>query len=71
MFFSGSIADQTYRLHDLLFMRRRVGRVMMLLRCRSDVKFETDGGVDDFSVGVDTNVAVFDVDASADVVRRL
>ena len=43
----------------------------MLLRCRSDVKFETDDGVDDFSVGVGTNVAVFDVDASADVVRRL
>ena len=53
-----SIADQTFRAHDLRFMRRRVGRVMMLLRYRSDAKFEVDGGIGDCNVGVDTNVFV-------------
>ena len=53
-----SIADQTFRAHDLRFMRRRVGRVMMLLRYRSDAKFEVDDGVDDCNAGVDTNVFV-------------
>ena len=65
-----SIADQAFCVHDFLFMRRRAGRVMMLLRYGSDVKFEIDDGVDDVDVGVDTNVVVFDVDAGADAVHR-
>ena len=51
-----SVADQAFCVHDFLFMRRRAGRVMMLLRCRPDVKIEIDDGVDDFDVGVDENV---------------
>ena len=65
-----SLADQTFRKHDLLFMRRRAGRVIMLLRCTPYVRSELDDGVDGFDIGVGTNVVVFDVDAGADAVHR-